>query len=79
MIKTVMARSMNVMPQDEIDEQIAALGPGWKVVNTSVSQMAWGERTDPANGWKTAYHIYIAVVVVLEKPDDPKPMSVVDL
>jgi len=69
MITTVMAKSMNVMPEEEINEKIAALGPGWKVVSTAVSQTPWGE-------WdrdmiKCAIHTYFAVVVVLEKPDEP--------
>jgi hypothetical protein len=77
MIKTVMARSRNLMPQDEINEEITKLGPGWKVVSTAVDQKLWGKMESDLV--EHAKHVYIAVVIVLEKPDEPTMATVIDL
>ena len=77
MITTVMARSRNVMPEEDINHRITALGPGWKVVSTTVSQEPWGQMNE--DSVDMPMHVLIAVVIVLEKLDAMEPVGVFKL
>lgn len=66
--KIVIVRSMNLSPEDEVNERIEPLiAEGFRVVSASTALAPFGEWTRPDYG-KCAQHVYYVTTVLLEKP-----------
>ena len=66
MLKTIIVKTMNFTPEDELNERLKELGPGWKVVSSSCSSAPWGEMRE---GFQLpcAMHTYHTAMVIVEK------------
>ena len=80
--KIIIVSSMNLTPEDELNERLEKLGDGWKIVGQPQTTIALqGEMdTAPTAGgsglfYGVAHHVYMVTTVVVEKLADPKPKT----
>lgn len=67
MIKIIICKSMNVTPEDQVNESVNELGQGWRVVSASTVIIPWGRREDVASNFPIRpEHVFYATTIVCE-------------
>ena len=67
--KVIIVRSMNLTPEDELEEKLNELGEGWRVVSATTAAALQGTMDIDAPGkfFGVARHIYFVTTAVVEK------------